>query len=266
MEKCIVLVSDHNYFEKAFYTILNLRTIGHYSDTIVLITDETSISRLSNITDFNSKINKYSVILKTFENIDLTNILDKIKQRPFKNSIDNRELVKSFQWHKIHVFDVYFKQWKYILYLDSGMNIYKSIDPLWEIVREYGNDVLLAHSDTYPLFKNNYRDQFDTDSYPELFGELENLVDLTKDNFQTTMMLFSSDIINEHTKSELILYSNKFPFSRTNEQGIMNIYFNGIYKMWEPLPVYWKGTYTYDFWNRDNMKPTDYILTKYKRI
>jgi len=94
MEKCIVLVSDHNYFEKAFYTILNLRTIGHYSDTIVLITDETSISRLSNITDFNSKINKYSVILKTFENIDLTNILDKIKQRPFKNRTEEPRLVK----------------------------------------------------------------------------------------------------------------------------------------------------------------------------
>jgi len=145
------------------------------------------------------------------------------------------------------------------------MNIFKPINFFWDILNEYGDNVLIAHSDTYPHFKNNYKDQFDTESYPELFEELENLIDLTCDNFQSTILLFNSNIILENTKNDLIKYSNKYHFSRTNEQGIMNFYFNGIHKIWEPLPVYWNGTFTYDFWNRDNYKSKEYIMTKYIR-
>jgi len=264
-DNCVVLVSNFAYFYRTFKTIQELRTIGNYSDTVVLITDNNSILELTNNSLFYDFIKKYFVTLKTFENIDLTNILDKIKKKPFKQSIDGRELTKTFQWHKIHLFDIYFKQWKNIFYMDSGMNIYKPIDPFWEILNEYGNDVLLAHSDTYPMFKNNYKDQFDIESYPDIFKELENLIDLTCDNFQSTILLFNSNIIQKNTKNDLICLSNKFHISRTNEQGIMNIYFNGIYKLWEPLPVYWKKGFTYDFCNRDNYNPNDYIMTKYTR-
>ena len=306
-DHCVILIANLKYFQNAIKTIYDLRTFGGYDDDIVLITDEDSIKNVDN--DFYNIINDCSVIIKKFDNIDLSNILDKIKQRPFQQSIDGRELEKTFQWHKIHVFDIYFKQWKYILYLDSGINIYKPIHHFWEIVKSYegfseprsgiekprsfidvvhaderssvkstnDEDItncaniesfkykLIAHSDTYPEFKNNYKDQFDSYSYPEIFNELENLIDLTCDNFQSTIMLFNSEIINENVKNDLITYANKFHISRTNEQGIFNIYFNGINKMWQPLPVYWDKTFTYDFWNRDGRNFTDYIMTKYKR-
>jgi hypothetical protein len=265
VDKCVVLVSNFAYFDKTFKTIQELRSIGNYSDTIVLITDNNSILELTNNSLFYDFIKKFFVTLKIFENIDLTNILNKIKKNPFKQSIDGRELTKTFQWHKIHLFDIYFKQWKNIFYMDSGMNIYKPIDPFWDILKEYDDNVLLAHSDTYPEFKNNYKNQFDFESYPVVYKELENLIDLTCDNFQSGILLFNSNIIRENTKNDLICLSNKFYISKTNEQGIMNIFFNGIHKIWKPLPVYWKGGFTYDFWNRNNYKPNDYVMTKYKR-
>jgi hypothetical protein len=262
-DRCVVLVSDYNYYQKTTETVQKLRTLGNYTDTVVLITDQASFDKVN--LSFNDLLNELSITIKIFDPIDLTYILDMIKKRPFTNSIDGRELNKTIQWNKIHMFDVYFKQWKYIFYIDAGMNIYKPIEPFWDIIKQYGNDVLIAHSDTYPLFKNNFRDQYETQTYPEIFNELEKLADLSSDNFQSTIMLFHSDIINENTKKELINYANKFPISRTNEQGIMNLYFNGIHKLWEPMPVYWNGKYTYDFWNRNNLKPEDYIMLKYTR-
>lgn len=260
-ERCVVLVSNSNYFQKALTTIYMLRTIGNYSGSIILITDNNSILHNSD----HNMIESLSVTIKTFENIDLSYVLGKINENPFKQTLDRRELTKTFQWHKLHIFDTYFKQWKNILYIDAGMNIYKEVEPFWDIIKNYGNNVLLAHSDTYPEFKNNYKNQFEQLSYPEIFQELENLVDLSCDNFQTTMLLFNSDIIKESTKNDLIFYMNKFPISKTNEQGIMNVYFNGIMKIWEPLPTYWDNTFTYDFWNRGTFQPTKYIMTKYTR-
>ena len=43
-------------------------------------------------------------------------------------------------------------------------------------------------------------------------------------------MFFNSEIINENVKNDLITYANKFHISRTNEQGIFNIYFK--YNFW----------------------------------
>ena len=206
-----------------------------------------------------------AIIIKTFENIDLTYILEKIRQETFNESNrGQRELTKTFQWHKIHVFDTYFKQWKNIFYLDAGMSIYNPIDPFWEILQE-NEGILLAHSDTYPEKNTNYGGQFKTKSYPEIFQQLKEEIDLSGDHFQSGILLFHSDIIHDNTKNDIINYSNKYPISRTNEQAIMNVYFNGIHKMWKPMPTFWKNTYTYDFMNRDNLQLNEYIITRYDR-
>ena len=45
---CVVLVSNLAYFDKTFKTIQELRSIGNYSDTIFLNTDNNSILELTN--------------------------------------------------------------------------------------------------------------------------------------------------------------------------------------------------------------------------
>ena len=38
-------------------------------------------------------------------------------------------------------------------------------------------------------------------------------------------MFYSTDIINENTKKEILDIANKYPISITNEQGVLNLYF-----------------------------------------
>ena len=287
--KCVVLVLNDAYFQKAVHTIYQLRTVGQYVQTIVLITDESSYP---NIMKHQDVLSQLQIQVQVFENMDLTYITEKIRNenslRPVtersishvgessyamcRNTVNEsnrgkREITKIFQWHKIHVFDVFFKQWEMIFYLDAGIQIYNPIEPFWEILTEYSQDkkYLIAHSDNYPEINYNYSGQFKTQSYPDIFQQLTQEIDLSGDHFQSTILLFHSDIIRDETKNDLIFYANKYPISRTNEQAIMNIYFNGIHQLWKPLPPVWKKKYTYDFMNRGELCLENYIMTKYDR-
>jgi len=289
--KCVVLVVNDAYFQKAVYTIYQLRTVGQYVETVVLITDESSYP---NIMKHQDVLSQLQIQVQVFEEMDLTYIMEKIRNETTdtESNRGKREVTKTFQWHKIHVFDVFFKQWQMIFYLDAGIQIYNPIEPFWEILTEYGCGIrsivednhayseglrrspeeygqdkkyLIAHSDTYPEPNYNYSGQFKQKSYPDIFQQLTQEIDLSGDHFQSTILLFHSNIIRDETKNELMFYANKYPISRTNEQAIMNIYFNGIYPLWKPLPPIWKKKYTYDFMNRGELRLEDYIMTKYDR-
>jgi len=262
--KCVVLVVNDAYFQKAIQTIHQLRTTGQYAETVVLITDPSSYPNMMKYQDILSQL---QIQVKVFENMDLTYIMEIIQHETTdtESNRGRREVTKTFQWHKIHVFDVFFKQWQMIFYLDAGIQIYNPIEPFWEILTEYSNESLIAHSDTYPDPNYNYMGQFKTKSYPDIFQQLSQEIDLSGDHFQSTILLFHSDIIHDETKNDLIFYANKYPISRTNEQAIMNIYFNGIHSLWKPLPPIWKKKYTYDFMNRGELRLEDYIMTKYDR-
>ena len=259
--KCVVLVVNDAYFQKAIYTIHQLRTTGQYVETVVLITDESSYLNIMRHQDVLSQL---QIQIKVFEDMDLTYIMEKIRNETtdIESNRGKREITKTFQWHKIHVFDVFFKQWQMIFYLDAGIQIYNPIEPFWEILND---KCLIAHSDTYPETTYNYSGQFKQKSYPDIFQQLTQEIDLSGDHFQSTILLFHSDIICDKTKNDLIFYANKYPISRTNEQAIMNVYFNGIHQLWKPLPPIWKKKYTYDFMNRGELRLEDYIMTKYDR-
>ena len=55
----------------------------------------------------------------------------------------------------------------------------------------------------------------------------------------------------------------KYPICKTNEQGIMNLYFNCDKKIWQQLKLRNEHTNFYDYWCRDK-KDTKYIMTKVK--
>jgi hypothetical protein len=256
----IVLMSDAKYASKTIDTIRQIRSNGKYTGDIVLLTEE------SNVSLFQKESGDLLFIIKPFDMIDVSHILEKIKKRPFTNS-DQRELNKTFQWFKIHVFDTYFKQWDNVLYVDAGMHIYKDMSLFFEMIRKYkqksATPAFIAHSDAYPKYEWKLYSQFDKYSYPNVYSALEKHIKLDTDYFQTGMMLFDTALIRESTKQELIDLMNKYYISKTNEQGIMNIYFNGIHSFWKPMPVQYKNTWTYDYTNRDGKSPTDYCMIKY---
>jgi hypothetical protein len=45
-----------------------------------------------------------------------------------------------FQYHKLHLFNTFFKQWDYIFYLDCGITIFSNIEP---IIQECKKNILL---------------------------------------------------------------------------------------------------------------------------
>jgi hypothetical protein len=249
-ENCIILMCNKPYLEKAKNTIQQLRTVGEYQGDVVLLIGE----------DLNSEnIFIDNVIVKYFPELDRTDIVNILRNKPIS---DGREINKVFQWQKIHVFDTYFKHWKKCLYIDAGMNIFNSVDKIFNIDCD---NKLIAHSDAYPTFEWKLKIQFDCNQFPELYNELCDNYNLDIDYFQSTILLYDTNIIEENTKTELIELSNKYINSRTNEQGIMNLYFNCIKKIWKPLQINDNDIHYYDFFERYNLKCSDYIMLKYPK-
>ena len=256
-KKVIVLVSDNGYLSKLFDTVRLIRTIGNYHEDIVVLPHPD----LKDHQELLQNSKEYNYELKFFDLIDISHILQKIRERPFSET-DGRQFTKTFQWHKMHLFQAYFKKWDIVFYMDIGMKIFKDINIFFSFAEE---GKLIAHCDDYPEYKSCLSNQIDKDSYPILRGELHNLINLNRRAFQSGVLIFKTTLIEEDTYNILIDLANKYHISKTNEQGVMNIYFNGLNNIWKELPVYYENTFTYDFWERGTYSWRSYIMLKYPR-
>lgn len=135
------------------------------------------------------------------------------------------------------------------------MKIHSDIN---EIFKNLPVNKLFARSDNYPNNKKSLSSQFDNTS--EIYDKLVSSFDLSINNyFQTGILFFDTDIIKINTKKEIIDLANKFPISLTNEQGVMNLYFNYIYDCQEELPYKINGKISYFYWK---ISGKDIIITK----
>lgn len=248
---CVILVTDKNFKDKALNTLHQLRTIGDYSGDVVIIIGDDLKDQLD-VTDENTHIKYYpnhKSILKDY-------ILTDKESRYYNNSYN-----RSFQFHKFNIFDEYFKQWDKCLYIDAGMHIFK---PIERILNLDCKDKLLAHSDSYPDYVNKLSFQFDGEKYPEMFEKLNKEYDLDIDYFQSTMMLYDPNISESNTVKRLQELSEKY-ISKTNDQGIFNLYFNNERKLWEQIKIKDNETFYYDFMHRQHYTDNNYIMVKYNR-
>jgi hypothetical protein len=143
----------------------------------------------------------------------------------------------------MNVFDVFFKQWNYVFYLDCGATIFSDIYQILDLRKP---DTLLAHSDAYPKYTWKLYDQFDK-SKSLYFDKLNQAYDLNIDYFQATMMLFDTSIIDDNTLHDLYSLMIEYPISNTNDQGIVALYFTNIKRKWKQIPVKNDKTYLYDY-------------------
>jgi hypothetical protein len=247
---CIVLVCNANFINKFYNIVSQIRTIGQYNGDITLIIGIDMNKFELQKTEFMVQ-NKINII--QLPNIEFPEYVNLEKLKITNNDgrhMDNR----IFQWHKMYIFNTYFKKWDYILYIDCGMRIYQSIAPILELRK---SNRLLAHQDAFPGYNWTLGNQFENNH--NTFAILQEKYDmLDKHYFQTGIMLFDTDIIKNDTFEKLYNLSVEFPMSRTNEQGIMNLYFisNNVY---EPLPISNEQNYYYDFCRRFSDK--GYIIT-----
>lgn len=247
---CVVFVCNKAYFNKFINTCNQLINTGKYKGDICLIIGDDILDDKILDCDF---IKNNNIIIKYFSNIFFPK-----KFLEINNNIhtDRRNLTKKFQWHKLHLFNTFFKKWDYIFYLDCGITIFSDISP---ILNEVTENTLLAHSDAYPTYKRKLHNQFDNINI-EYFTKLNCKYNLNIDYFQTTIMLYDTKIIKENTYDDLINLMLEYPISKTNEQGILSLYFTNIKPLFKQIKTANETIYFYDYLSRN--KNNEYIMLK----
>jgi len=247
---CVIFVCDKNYFNKFVDTCNELITIGKYSGNICLVIGDDLHNDEMLDCEF---IKNNNIVIKYFPNIPFSNEFLEVNN---KINSDGRNITKRFQWHKLHLFNVFFKQWNYMFYLDCGMTIFDDISP---ILAQATENTLLAHSDAYPFYEWKLHVQFDKTNI-EYFSNLNNKYNLDIDYFQTGMMLYDTTIIEDDTYDNLLHLSHEYPISRTNEQGIIALYFTNIKPLFKQIKTHNESMYFYDCLSRDTNNK--YIMLK----
>jgi len=237
---CVVFLCDKAYFNKFINSCNQLVTNGKYNGKICLVIgDDLYNNELLNC----DTIIKNNIIIKYFPNIQFsTNFLD-IQQKLDRPAYWFK---KMFQFHKLYLFNTFFKQWDYIFYLDCGVTIFSDISPL---INEVTENTLLAHSDAYPTYECKLCSQFDKNT--TYFEKLNNTYNLNIDYLQTTIMLYDTKIIENDTYDNLLNLLIEYPISTTNDQGIIALYFTNIKPLFKQIKIRNENTYLYDYFTRN---------------
>lgn len=249
---CVVFLCNKDYFKKFVDTCSKLIGNGKYKGNICLVIGDDLVNNKLLDSEF---IKKNNIIIKHFPDIKFPNDF-LIVNKSVKT--DGRNITKKFQWHKLHLFNTFFKQWNYIFYLDCGIHIFSDISPM---LNEVTKNKLLAHSDAYPTYEWKLHNQFD-ETNTEYFKKLSSKYNLNMDYFQTTIMLYDTKIIENNTYDDLLKLSIEYPISKTNEQGIMALYFTQIKPLFQQIKLHNEDTHFYDYFSRN--KNNKYIMLKSK--
>jgi len=247
---CVVFLCDKAYFNKFIYTCTQLITNGKYNGNICLVVGDD----LHNdpLLDYDI-IKNNNVMIKHFPNIQFSNEFIDVQEKMNRPS---QWFQKKFQFHKFHLFNTFFKQWNYIFYLDCGISIFSDVSP---IISEITENTLLAHSDGYPTYEWKLCNQFDKDN-EEYFAKLNNTYNLNIDYFQTTIMLYDTKIIKHDTYDNILELLKEYPISRTNDQGIIALYFTNIQPAFKQIKTHNQDTFFYDYLSRNSNNK--YIMLK----
>ena len=247
---CVVFICNKAYFSKFINTCNQLITNGKYNGNICLVIGDD----LHNDQMLNCDIIKNNnIIIKYFPNISFSEHFLDIQK---KMNRPPHWFQKQFQFHKFHLFNIFFKKWDYIFYLDCGINIFSDILP---IINEITENTLLAHSDAYPTYKWKLHNQFDKNNI-NYFTKLNNTYNLNGDYFQTTIMLYDTKIIENDTYNNLLNLLIEYPISITNDQGIIALYFTNIKPLFKQIKIHNEFLYFYDYLSRN--KNNKYIMLK----
>ena len=246
---CVVFLVDRAYYSKFVDTCSQLVQNGKYKGDICLIIGDD----LNNEEFKSSKfVKKHHIIVKHFPNLQFS------KEFLEKQQALDREFKwfqKLFQYHKLHIFNTFFKKWDYLFYLDCGITIYDDISPMLELAT---SNTLLAHSDDYPKYERRLWYQFDQNM--DEYKKLSENYNLDVDYPQTTIMLFDTNLIEEDTFDNMWNLTTKYPISVTNDQGIIALYYTCVKQAYRPIPLGDEHRCFYDYFRREPDQP--YIMVK----
>jgi len=255
--KAVVFVANLPYFGNFITTLIQLHDVGKYQGPVVLIAgdDLYNTDHLNN----NPNIKKYNVTVINFKNIEKT-LNEETKNKIVEYYTAGGK--KNYNWgfgcfNKFYLFNKYFKQFKYILYLDTGVKIYR---PIWDMFLLAKKGKILAHHDDFPKYHWSLSDKFR--NIEPYISDLSKEFDIkTKHYFQTTIMLYDTSIINDDTFDNIIKLVEKYPMSQNGDQEYISLYFHQVTKQMEQITIKKNDNYYYyDYYQRYGVNK--YCMTK----
>lgn len=223
--------------------ISNLRNQGKYQGELLILTSLFTPTFL--IKNIKKDINLTVIRLPKIK-------FDKKTKKRFlslnTNDQPNRFKKKNFQWFKLNLFHVRLKEWDKILYLDINLTIHKNINNIFKIpVR----NSFLAKADGYPNYNRLLISQFDKTQHE--IKQMKRIYNLnSNDYFQTGLMYFDTSIIYKDMISDILRIAKEYPISITNEQGILNLYFQNRKGVYKELPEFLGDDIIYYYWMIEN--------------
>jgi hypothetical protein len=247
---CTVLVTNDAFFDRLIHTLEGMLSYEYIGDICVVIGDDLKDSDKLN----HPLLESNNIIIKYFPDIIFSDDFNgKFNTMPREEHWRR----KKFQYHKLNLFNTFFKKWNYIFYLDAGMKIYSSVMP---IINAYKKGKFLAHSDAYPDYSYNLTTQFIKEDF--IFFDLNKKYNFYIDFPQTTIMLYDTSIIDNNTFSDLVGLAEECKISKTNDQGIIALYFTNIKPIWEQIQLEDENTWYYDYLLRSNKTNKPHIMLK----
>lgn len=254
------LLCDSGFFEKAMYTIRGARDAGKWKDDIILLTDFQPSKQQKEL------LYDYNVQYKFTPPLTLTNhhrMWENHKDHPDYKYIHGHDIL----FQKLRFFDTFFKKWDVVFYLDASATVYGDLNRFKTACEPKG--CIYAHSDAYPTYKWTLERQFALDFLTEeekiSFLHRFKIFDengFGRDYFQGTMFIYDTKILTDTMMNELFDLVEKYPICLRCEQGILNLYFNGLHSLWRQIPLADDKGYLYDFLRRYNHKKTDFVVLK----
>lgn len=224
-----VTLCDQQYITKAKRTIKDLRGRGQWNGDIVWLTVGFDADA-----EF---LDQHCVLGRRVEHINTDSLVCQLKAHPIKPMADNRHFGKLTQWDKLQVFTEYFKQWNRVVFLDAGLRVLDSVQPLLDL--DYKGK-LLAPDDSDPYDNGNrLKCQLDRDANIQatvaLIVEFPEL-DLESHYFLNCIFVFDTALIIDGLYAEFERLMNTLPIMLCNEMSLMNLMFITRQKVWQPFP------------------------------
>lgn len=242
MSTVFVTLSDAGYHQKALRTIDELRTRGAWAGDIVYIAVDFKPADIEGVQVFETT------------HVDTTHLLESFRVHPIRPMDDNRHFGKLYQWDKLQIFKPFFQQWDRIVFLDAGLRVLDSVQPLLDLDWK---GKFLAPDDSDP-YDNGVRFgvQLDLDANPAVTERLlaEYSTDiLDKHYFLNCMFVFDTALLKEISFEEAETAMNAYPICMCNEMGIMNLLMSYKLRVWEPFPQRVGDKYLFG-WSENNYR------------
>lgn len=252
----LVFVTNDNYLHKTFQTIYEVRTIGEWTDDIIILTTEDVMTNPEN----NAVCKSLQAEFRVLPERDFSTVLNFWNAKPYhghSHYMKNR----IFQFMKFYIMDIWFKKWDIVFYMDAGMKVQGPLSRMKAVcIPSYS---LLAHSDSYPEFEKTLESQFELTLDSDVTEKLLLTYRLNCDYFQTTLMIFDTKIIEAGTVDRLFELMNTFPITTRNDQGIFNLLFVSERGRWIQIEMKDTIGFLYDFHERPGFTRSDYLIMKY---